>query len=198
VRPFSLCGDVQDRQGYKIAVMLNRTGRGASRHVHEHDMHGAEVLVDGPYNSFSLQPAPAYLFVAGGIGVTPLLPMAREAARAGVPWRMLYVGDDAATMPFVDELTSLPGGECVIAPLDARPAPDLTAEISALADGGQIYCCGPRELCAQVRAAAATLPEGTVHEESCTFSSTATTGRTLVDTSAHNGAAVRAGVESPA
>lgn len=171
VRPFSLCGECSDRTAYTIAVMLNRAGRGASRHVHETDIQGATVLVKGPFNSFRLKPAQGYLFVAGGIGIAPLLPMARTVSRRGLPWELVYVGASRAVMPFLDELTTLPGGRCHAAPEDESEEPDFRKILEALPPGHQIYCCGPRKLFGRVRRLGRAVGAGTIRGESCTYSS---------------------------
>ncbi|MDP1125501.1 oxidoreductase, partial [Klebsiella pneumoniae] len=70
-----------------------------------------------PRNHFALEEAPASVFVAGGIGITPLLARAREAARRGIPWRLAYGGRTRDSMAFTEELTSL-GGALTLVPQD--------------------------------------------------------------------------------
>ncbi|MFC7467767.1 hypothetical protein ACFQVA_09610 [Actinomadura keratinilytica] len=87
VRQYSLCGDPADRSAYTVAtrvIEVAEGGRGGSLELHRELREGTEVTVRGPRNRFRLTPAPAYLFVAGGIGITPLLPMVR-AAQAAAP-----------------------------------------------------------------------------------------------------------------
>jgi ferredoxin-NADP reductase len=125
--------------------------------------------------------------------------MAREAARAGVPWRLLYVGESRASMPFVDDLLSLPGGTCVIAPADECPAVDLVAAMDDLVEGVQVYCCGSRQLCEDVRTAAGErLPTGAVHEESCSYSSPPASSRVADQPGPTSTPRHRAGLESRA
>lgn len=93
VRQYSLCGDPEDTSSYTVATRLigpEQGGRGGSREVHEQLQEGAEVEVRGPRNRFPLAEADAYVFVAGGIGITPILPMLREVEAAGRSWRLLY------------------------------------------------------------------------------------------------------------
>ncbi|MGV9313489.1 PDR/VanB family oxidoreductase [Streptomyces sp. NPDC003691] len=113
IRQYSLCGDPADRSGYTVAVRLigaSDGGRGGSREVHDVLTEGAEAGLRGPRNRFPLVAADSYLFVAGGIGITPLLPMLRAAAAAGADWRLLYCGRRRAAMPFLDEIEGM--AEC--------------------------------------------------------------------------------------
>lgn len=147
VRQYSLCGDPDDASSYRVAVLREPAGRGGSAAVHEKLHPGVEVEVSSPRNHFALRPAAAYVLVAGGIGITPLLAMAREAARAGVPWHLAYGGRTRTSMAFVDEARALPGGDVALVALDTDgllPVADLVAR--AARDGADVYCCGPAGL----------------------------------------------------
>lgn len=163
VRQYSLCGDPAERDAYTIATRLietERGGRGGSREVHEQLHVGTEIEIRGPRNRFPLAPAPSYVFVAGGIGITPVLPMVRAAEAAGADWRLLYCGRDRATMPYVDEVERLgrEGGRTTLVPEDERGRPDLSF-LGGLPAETAVYCCGPEGLMDAVGAA---LPEGRV------------------------------------
>ncbi|MCX5396610.1 PDR/VanB family oxidoreductase [Streptomyces sp. NBC_00102] len=165
VRQYSLCGDPADPGTYTVAVRLAEDGRGGSREAHAHVHEGEEVGVRGPRNRFPLVEADAYLFVAGGIGITPVLPMLRAVAGSGVPWRLLYGGRSRATMPFLDEIEKLgvDGDRVTVVPQDTSGHPDVTAALAALAPGTAVYVCGPGPL---RDAVAAALPDGcTLHLE---------------------------------
>ncbi|MFT4215063.1 MAG: PDR/VanB family oxidoreductase [Microbacterium sp.] len=153
VRQYSLCGDPVSPR-YRIAVLREPESRGGSRAVHERVRPGDELVVRGPRNHFALEKADGYLFVAGGIGITPLLPMVRTAAAAGAPWRLLYLGASRRRMPFLDELAALGGDVCVIARDEGERA-DLPAEIAAH-PGALIYACGPERM---LSALAETVPD---------------------------------------
>jgi len=102
VRQYSLCGDPAERDAYTVAARLvedGAGGRGGSREVHEQLHVGTEIEIRGPRNRFPLVPSPSYVFVAGGIGITPVLPMVRAAEAADADWRLLYRGRSRATMP---------------------------------------------------------------------------------------------------
>ncbi|OIK02299.1 oxidoreductase [Streptomyces sp. MUSC 14] len=155
VRQYSLCGDPEDTSSYTVATRLVGNGRGGSREVHEQVTEGMELEVRGPRNRFPLVEAESYVFVAGGIGITPLLPMLRSLPD-GTPWRLLYAGRDRASMPFLEEVEKL--GRMGVPPGERSRAwgrvtvvegvPDLDAlEVS---EGAVVYCCGPEGLMAAV------------------------------------------------
>ncbi|WEO97821.1 PDR/VanB family oxidoreductase [Streptomyces sp. FXJ1.172] len=145
VRQYSLCGDPEDTSSYTVATRLVAGGRGGSREVHEQVTEGIELEVRGPRNRFPLVEAESYVFVAGGIGITPLLPMLR-ALPDSAEWRLLYAGRERASMPFLVEIEKL--GRDRVTVVEGRP--DLDAlEVS---EGTAVYCCGPEGLMAAVEA----------------------------------------------
>jgi ferredoxin-NADP reductase len=146
IRQYSLCGDEEDRNSYRIAVLKEPEGRGGSREVHESIRAGDLVTISGPRNHFKLEPAGSYAFIAGGIGITPILAMARAAARQGRPWHLSYGGRCAASMAFVDELTELPGGTLTCVPQDEQGLLDIPAIVQETPADAAIYCCGPTGL----------------------------------------------------
>lgn len=91
VRKYSLCSDPSDRRAWRIAVLRAGDG-GGSAEIHDRLRPGDHLPVGGPHNHFPLVPADSYLFIAGGIGVTPFLPMIRAAKAAGRGWRLVYIG----------------------------------------------------------------------------------------------------------
>lgn len=156
IRQYSLCGDPADRTEYRIAVLREPAGRGGSVEVHEALSVGSLVGFLGPRNKFALVPAPGHLFLAGGIGITPLMTMIRELGASGGPWRLVYGGRSRSTMAFVAELGEFGSGEVVVVPQDEVGVPDLEGYVRDLPAGHQIYCCGPggmidavRDLCAR-------------------------------------------------
>lgn len=143
VRQYSLCGDPAAAT-YRIAVLREPESRGGSRAVHERLRPGDELLLREPRNHFSLEAAPEYLFVAGGIGITPLLPMVREAARRGARWRLVYLGGSRARMPFLDEIAAI-GGDVHVVARDEGARADLSAEIAEHPEA-LVYACGPERM----------------------------------------------------
>ena len=146
VRQYSLCGDPVDTSSYTVATRLVEDGRGGSREVHEQVGVGTELEVRGPRNRFPLVEAPAYLFVVGGIGITPVLPMLR-ALPEGADWRLVYVGRTPNSMPFLDELAEF-GADRVTVVSGRRP--ELGALLAELPEGAALYCCGPEGMMAAV------------------------------------------------
>ncbi|MEU4654700.1 PDR/VanB family oxidoreductase [Streptomyces sp. NPDC023723] len=144
-RQYSLCGDPGDRAVWRIAVLREAAGRGGSAYVHEQLRRGGKVRVRGPRNHFPLEPAARYRFVAGGIGITPLLPMLAAAERAGADWTLLYGGRTRAAMAFTGELARY-GDRVTLAPEDETGLLDLAPVLDGVPDGTLVYCCGPGPL----------------------------------------------------
>jgi ferredoxin-NADP reductase len=164
VRQYSLCGDPADRTAWRVAVLREPESRGGSAAVHERLRPGDVVDVVGPRNNFPLADAPAYLFIAGGIGITPLLPMIGEVAAAGVPWRLLYGGRTRGSMAFLEELQG--HGDLVqVRPQDEHGLLDLDSALASTGADTHVYCCGPEPLLQAVEERCRTLPVGALHVE---------------------------------
>lgn len=152
LRQYSLCGDPADRTRYRIAVRLIRDGGGGSREIHERVREGEVLRVRGPRNAFPLVREPSYLFVAGGIGITALLPMVRQVASRGARWHLAYLGRSRDSLPFLDELACY--GTNVAIRVDDLHGPPDPAEIVAQAEpAAAVYFCGPPPLLEQTRRA---------------------------------------------
>ncbi|WP_236787858.1 PDR/VanB family oxidoreductase [Amycolatopsis sp. GM8] len=164
VRQYSLCGDPANRREYRLGVLLEPDSRGGSSYVHSVLRPGDLVEVGGPRNHFALVDAAEYVFVAGGIGITPLLPMIRHAAARGARWSLTYGGRTAASMAFTAELARYGDAVCLV-PQDERGVIDLAAALGEVRDDTAIYCCGPEPLLAAVEKAAAGWPGGALHVE---------------------------------
>lgn len=158
VRQYSLCGSPEDRTRYQVAVLREEAGRGGSRWIHDTLEVGEQLRVGGPRNNFELIEADEYLFVAGGIGITPLLPMLRAVAAAGRSWRLLYGGRTRRSMAFVDDLLDLGGGAVEIRPQDEFGLLDLDGPLAAAAPGTAVYACGPEPLLQALESACAGRP----------------------------------------
>lgn len=197
-RQYSLCGDPNDRSRYRIAVRRLPDGGGGSLEVHGALAVGDVIRVRGPRNAFTFVEAPSYFFVAGGIGITPILPMVKAADAVGVPWKMVYLGRSRTTMPFLDELQALTGGELDIRPDDEFGAPDISVLIGRAEAGSAMYVCGPPPvLDAAQRTAFTANPTGSLHTER--FSARPVIdGREFDITLARTGATVRVGAEETA
>jgi ferredoxin-NADP reductase len=166
VRQYSLCGAPAGLLGWRVAVLLEPGGRGGSALVHDVLAEGDELAVSLPRNHFEFHNARAYLFIAAGIGITPILPMIAEAERLGHPWRLAYGGRSLATMAFLDELARY-GDKVTLWPGDETGRMDLAALLAPVEPGTAVYCCGPASLLDDVagRCDALGLPAGTLHVE---------------------------------
>jgi ferredoxin-NADP reductase len=145
VRQYSLCGR-RARDEWRVAVFREHDGRGGSAYVHDRLAEGASVRVRGPRNNFPLLPSPRYLFIAGGIGITPILPMVAAAEEAGAQWRLLYGGRTRRSMAYGAELASTYGDRVVICPEDECGRLDLDEWLGTPANDVLVYCCGPEPL----------------------------------------------------
>ncbi|MEN0137779.1 MAG: cytochrome P450 [Rhodococcus sp. (in: high G+C Gram-positive bacteria)] len=162
VRQYSLCSDQKDLSSWRVAVRRNDEGRGGSRHVHTALTVGDELTVSMPRNHFELDAADNYVFVAGGIGITPILPMIRAADDKGVPWKLLYLGRHRRSMPFLHELADL-GGDVEIWESETRGRCNLASALAGHGSGTAVYFCGPESILADLRDS---IPDGaTLHFE---------------------------------
>jgi ferredoxin-NADP reductase len=146
IRQYSLCSDPSDANTYRIAILREQVSRGGSDEVHDKVTVGTELAIRGPRNHFPLVEADDYLFIAGGVGITPILPMVKHIAARGVEWRLVYGGRRRSSMAFTDELIALPGGHLEIVPEDEAGYPDLLAALATRAPRTAVYCCGPEGL----------------------------------------------------
>ncbi len=163
-RQYSLCGDRWDAHSYRIGVLREPAGRGGSAYVHDRLRPGDRVGVGGPRNNFPLVPSGRYLFVAGGIGITPLLPMIHQADLLGADWTLLYGGRRRASMAFTDELAAY-GDRVHLVPEDEHGLLDLASWLGTPRPGTKVYCCGPAPLLAAVESACRDWPPFSLHVE---------------------------------
>lgn len=164
IRQYSLCGDRWEPYAYRVAVLREPAGRGGSAYVHEALRPGDRVGVGGPRNNFPLAPSDEYLFIAGGIGVTPLLPMVRQADLLGARWRLLYGGRRRASMAFRERLAAY-GERVSLVPQDEYGLLDLASWLDEPRPGVKVYCCGPAPLLAAVEDACRAWPPYTLRTE---------------------------------
>ncbi|MGJ3507793.1 PDR/VanB family oxidoreductase [Enemella sp. A6] len=115
---------------------------------------GARIEVDGPRDNFHLENAPSHMLMAGGIGITPIVAMARELQRRGENWQLFYSGRARPMMAFLDEITALPR-ERVHVHIDDESGsfPDLVTALGSLDPRTVVYACGPEPFMQAVEAA---------------------------------------------
>ncbi|MCG7207390.1 PDR/VanB family oxidoreductase [Streptomyces arenae] len=165
-RQYSLCGSPADRRTWRIAVLLEPNSRGGSQAVHTALRPGDHVSVVGPRNNFSLVESPNYLFIAGGIGITPLIPMLEVADSAGSNWRLVYGGRTRTAMAFASDLEAKYGDRVQVVPQDVYGLLDLESLLGTPEEATRIYCCGPEPLLSAVENRCnGTWPSGALHVE---------------------------------
>jgi tetrachlorobenzoquinone reductase len=163
LRQYSLCGDPNDTSHYRLGIRAVSGGLSSS-FVHGKLRPGELLTVSVPRNNFSLVDAPRYIFVAGGIGVTPLIPMMREAGARSRPWTLLYCNRRSEDAPFLAEIKAL-GGEISLHASEAGTRLDVAKRLGTVQKETVVYCCGPERLMTAVEEATAAWPEGSIHFE---------------------------------
>jgi len=167
-RQYSLCGDPDDTGAYEIAVLREPDGRGGSAWVHDALRPGDRLRVRGPRSHFRLDASAARLvFVAGGIGITPIAAMARHAQALGLPYELHYAGRHRAGMALLDELQARHGDRLTVYAGDEGRRCDLATLLARPDPATQVYACGPARLlqALQAQCAAAGWPEDALHVE---------------------------------
>lgn len=163
-RQYSLCGMTAEGDRWRIGVLRDAGGRGGSVFVHDRLQAGQRVRIRGPRNNFPLVASPRYLFIAGGIGITPLLPMIAAVEAEGAEWRLVYGGRQRASMAFLDEL-AVYGDRVSICPQDETGLLDLQGLLGTPQPDTLVYCCGPEPLLAAVEERCVSWPPRSLHVE---------------------------------
>jgi phthalate 4,5-dioxygenase reductase subunit len=172
MRSYSLCNDPEETNRYQIAVKRETGGRGGSISMIDSLQPGDTVEVGQPLNHFPLDPqAQKYILIAGGIGITPLMAMAKTLSRWDKPFKLYYLTRDPKSTPFLNELRAesfapnlvchhdagLPGNN-----FDLWPVLEKSGSLTGL----QLYCCGPAGLMDAVKDMSGHWPSSAVHFES--------------------------------
>jgi ferredoxin-NADP reductase len=165
VRQYSLCGSPQDPTRWMVSVRREQAGRGGSAYVFDHLAEGDRLVAVGPRNHFRLEPAASYRFLAGGIGITPILPMIEKAEERGDEWTLTYCGRTRASLPFVDDRVSRYGERVRVHADDRDGLLDVAGFMADPQPGERLYACGPTGLLDAVEQHTGQWPRGTVHWE---------------------------------
>lgn len=163
MRQYSLCGDPNDTSHYRLGIRAI-SGGASSTFVHKALRPGELLTVSTPRNNFPLVEAKHYIFVAGGIGITPFIPMMREASAKHRPWTLIYCNRRNEDAPFLNEIRTL-GGEISLHSSEAGTRLDVATRFGTVEKDATIYCCGPEGLMTAVEEATKAWPEGSVHFE---------------------------------
>ncbi|HSP49249.1 MAG TPA: PDR/VanB family oxidoreductase [Pseudolabrys sp.] len=155
LRKYSLCNDPAERDRYLVAVKREANGRGGSTNLIDAVKAGDDLMVTTPVNDFELPPrAQDFLFIAGGIGITPIMAMIREVQRQGKRFRLFYCTRSPESTAFLDELSAPEFKDQVTIHYDqGDPARslDLKPVLAERKNREHLYCCGPRPLMEAVR-----------------------------------------------
>jgi phthalate 4,5-dioxygenase reductase subunit len=154
VRKYSLANDPEERDRYVIVVLREESGRGGSKSLVEETKEGDEILVSPPRNNFPLVRSPAgYLFIAGGIGITPVMSMVRQLKRSeGAKFKLCYCTRSPRVTAFREELAGPQfRGQVTIHHDGGDPARMLDLWPFLEQPKGHVYCCGPRRMMQDVR-----------------------------------------------
>lgn len=170
IRQYSLCNDVRERSHYRIAVLKDPRSRGGSQSMHDVVTEDSVLAIGSPRNNFPLVPARKSLLFAGGIGVTPLLSMARHLDATGMDFELHYCARSASRTAFLDEIATAPFAKRVHIHHDDGPAEQMLDARTALGQpAGDIhaYICGPQGFIEHLTSAARSQgwPEEQVHLE---------------------------------
>jgi ferredoxin-NADP reductase len=144
-RQYSLCNDAVETDRYRLGVSLSTTSRGGSSYLHTSLREGDMLTISEPRSLFGLSPvAASHRFIAGGIGITPILSMIRWCVRHSVPWHLHYCVRSRTCAAYLDELRAF-GDHVHVHANDeiAGRIPDIQALISDVKAGEHVYCCGP-------------------------------------------------------
>jgi len=157
MRQYSLVNDPRETHRYTIAVDLTSASQGGSRYVHSSLRRGDIVEAEVPQSNFSLEPgAGCHVFLAGGIGVTPFVSMARWCEAEGLPWRMTYTARSRQRAAYLEQLVAL-GGDRVTVHIPNEQGGkrlDVASVVAGLGPQDHLYCCGPTGLMMATKAAA--------------------------------------------
>ncbi|MCX5464659.1 PDR/VanB family oxidoreductase [Alcaligenes parafaecalis] len=145
-RQYSLCGQQTNTREWQIAVLKEDAGRGGSAYIHEVLQEGDVVAVSSPKNHFPFAADKKCFFIAGGIGITPIVPMVQAAAAAGLDWHLLYLARNAADFIFLHELQQVDGARITAHASNQDGLFDLQGALQALDENTVVYSCGPQVL----------------------------------------------------
>lgn len=143
MRQYSLCGPL-DAESWTVAVLREEGGRGGSAWLHSRAQPGEIVTIGAPRSTFHQKSGASRLFIAGGVGITPIMSMIEQAERAGEPWTLFYTARAEAGHAFTERLASDPRVTLWTSSLDGRA--DIRSVIEAAPGNAAISCCGSGSL----------------------------------------------------
>lgn len=164
MRRYSLLNDGNSPSHYIIAVKRERDSRGGSASMHNNATEGTTLSIEAPENDFELADAPKYILIAGGIGVTPILAMARYLSREGKPFEFYYCTRTADDTAYLEEVAAFSNSTIHHDEGDIDEAYDFW-DVLEKPGPEHVYCCGPAGLMEEIKALTGHWPDGRVHFE---------------------------------
>ncbi|WP_420176723.1 PDR/VanB family oxidoreductase [Luteococcus sp. OSA5] len=165
VRQYSICSSPGQRGQLQVSVLHVPESRGGSAWVHEELREGEVLRISAPRNNFVFQDSRRYLFIAGGIGITPIIPMIERAAELGKEWSLVYCGRSRSTMAFLSELEDRHPERVTAYPSDETGRVNLEDHLALPRAKMLIYACGPTGLVEEIEDWARGWPPGVLHTE---------------------------------
>lgn len=165
VRHYSLCGDPANRRAWQIAVLKEDNGRGGSLFIHSGIRAGDVLKVSAPRNNFPFMSRGKCLFIAGGIGITPILPMIRQAEAEGIDWRLVYLSRERSRLAFLDQLAGYEPERVRLNGDKEDGFINLPALLASCDSNTSVYSCGPKRLLDTLETLAAKQSEWNLHIE---------------------------------
>jgi tetrachlorobenzoquinone reductase len=163
LRQYSLCGNPSDTSHYRLGIRAVSGGL-SSGFIHRKLRPGELLSISAPRNHFPLVEAVSYLFIAGGIGITPLIPMMRQAYAKARPWTLIYCNRRTEDAPFLAEIKTL-GGEISLHASEAGTRLNVASRLATVRKNTLVYCCGPERLMTAVEQATTAWPQDSIHFE---------------------------------
>ena len=164
-RQYSLLKGRQNINNWRIAVLIEEQGRGGSKYLRDSVEAGDVLEAVGPRNNFPLEPAEEYLFIAGGIGVTPLIQMCEEAEQNNIPWKLFYLGRSFDSMAYADELTEKYPNKVELVVSGVNPRLDVPQLLGSMNPYTHVYSCGPERLMSEIESVMEKIDINRVHLE---------------------------------
>lgn len=150
---------------YRVIVQLERDGRGGSQYLHAHGRPGADLVSGGVRNNFTVRSADYFRFVAGGVGITPLLPMMDSVDRSGASWSLDYLGRSPRRMPYLAELAGQYGDRIRVHITGETGRPQLGDLLGDITSGDVVYACGPAGMLDEIQNLAQNWPSDVLQIE---------------------------------
>ncbi|MEL4359191.1 MULTISPECIES: PDR/VanB family oxidoreductase [unclassified Luteococcus] len=165
VRQYSICSSPAQLGQLQVSVLRVSDSRGGSAWVHDGLQEGQQITISAPRNNFVFQDSRKYLFIAGGIGITPIVPMLERAEQLGREWTLVYCGRSRSTMAFLPQLEERYPGRVKVYPADESGRVNLADHLALPRAKMLIYSCGPVRLIEEIEDWARGWPPGVLHTE---------------------------------